>query len=189
METLAPKKLNIPYFLLHYLIESSIKVQAGNSEKLAHHGLIKILVEEALHTFTLPIAWEIFRNMTTKDYIKALTYDIIPTGSEEEEHQGGEGETTGDLVEQKGKEEETKIEEEKVAETEQEETKQIETEWETEGGEKGAEKTEVPRETLEREATAGITTLSTPIKPKEREKGRPPCISRPGKAQEFKPAE
>jgi len=60
MDTPAPQKLSIPYFLLQSLIDSSIKVQAGNSEQLAHHGLIKILVEEALHTFTLPIAWEVF---------------------------------------------------------------------------------------------------------------------------------
>lgn len=56
-------------------------------------------MEEALHTFTLPIAREIFQNITAEDDIKALTYDVIPTGSEEEEQQGGEGETTGGLVE------------------------------------------------------------------------------------------
>jgi len=60
MDTPTPQKLSIPYFLLHSFIDSSTKVQAGNSEQLAHHGLIKILVEESLHTFTLPIAWEVF---------------------------------------------------------------------------------------------------------------------------------
>ena len=85
MDTLAPQKLNTPYFLLQSFIDSSIKVKAGNLDQLAHHGLIKILVEEALHTFTIPIAWEIFWNMTAEDDIKALNYDISPTGSEEEE--------------------------------------------------------------------------------------------------------
>ena len=42
-----------------------------------------ILVEEALHTLTIPIAWEVFRNMTTEDDIKALTYDVTPTISKE----------------------------------------------------------------------------------------------------------
>lgn len=116
------------------------------------------------------MAWEIFRNMTPEDDIKTLTYDISPTGSEEEEQQGGEGEATSDLEEQEGKKEETKIEEEKAKETEQGETKQIETEKETEGGEKGAEKTEVSPKTLEREAAAPLTALSTPIKPKQERK-------------------
>ena len=57
---------------------------------MAHHGLIKILVEEALYTFTIPIAWEIFRNMTAEDDIKALTYDISSFDSEEEEKKGVE---------------------------------------------------------------------------------------------------
>ena len=43
--------------------------------------------------------------MTAEDYIKTLTYDISPTGSKEEEQQGGEGEATGDLKEQEGKKE------------------------------------------------------------------------------------
>jgi len=85
MDTPTPQKLSIPYFLLHSLIDSSTKVQAGNSQQLAHHGLTKILVEEALHTFTLPIAWEFFQNMTVEDDIKALTYDFSLAISEEEE--------------------------------------------------------------------------------------------------------
>jgi len=119
MDTLAPQKLSIPYFLLQSLIDSSTKVKARNLEQLAHHGLIKILVEEALHTFKIPIAWEIFLNMIAEDDIKALTYDISPIGSEEEEQQGGEGEEIGDLEEQEGKKKETKREKEK--------TEQIET--------------------------------------------------------------
>ena len=43
--------------------------------------------------------------MTTKDDIKTSTYDISPTGSEEEEQQGGEGEAIGDLEKQEGKKE------------------------------------------------------------------------------------
>ena len=60
--------------------------------------------------------------MIAKYEIKTLTYDVSPTRSEEEEQQGGEGEATSDLVEQEGKEEQTKIKEETVEETEQEET-------------------------------------------------------------------
>jgi len=50
------QNLSIPYFHLQSLTDSSNKVQAGNSEQLAHHALIKILLEESLHTFTLLIA-------------------------------------------------------------------------------------------------------------------------------------
>jgi len=42
-------------------------------------------VEEYLHTFTTPIAWEIFRNIIEEDDIKALTYDHNPSDSEGEE--------------------------------------------------------------------------------------------------------
>ena len=105
MDTPAHQKLSIPYFLLQFLIDSNTKVQEGNSQQLAHHGLIKILVEEALHTLTLPIAWDVFRNMIAEDEIKALTYDVSPTVSEEGEQQGGEDEASGDIAEQERKEE------------------------------------------------------------------------------------
>lgn len=41
-------------------------------------------MEYALHTHTIPIAWEIFRNISREDDIKTLT-DITPSGNEEEE--------------------------------------------------------------------------------------------------------
>jgi len=112
--------------------------------------------------------------MTVEDAIKALTYDVSPTGSKEEEQQGGEGEATGDLSEQGRREEGTKIEQEKAKETEQEETKKKEIEKETEGGEKEAEKEEQGEgspQTLKREAAAALTTLSTLIKPKKKRIG------------------
>ena len=89
MDTPAHQKLSIPYFILQSLIDSSTKVQEGNSQQLDHHGLIKILVEESLHTLTIPISWEVFRNMTVEDDIKALTYDVSPAVDEEGEWQGG----------------------------------------------------------------------------------------------------
>ena len=39
---------------------------------MAHHGLIKLLMEDALHTYTIPIAWETFRNMSREDNIRTL---------------------------------------------------------------------------------------------------------------------
>ena len=71
------------------MIETVKQEHRPKAAQIYHQGLIKILVEEALHTFTLAIAWEVFRNMTAKDDINALTYDVNPTDSEEEEQQGG----------------------------------------------------------------------------------------------------
>ena len=88
MDLPASRKLSVPYFLLQSLIESSTKLKAGVLDQLAHHGLIKLLVEDALHAFTIPIAREIFRNMTKEDDIKTLTYDLSPSESEEEEQKG-----------------------------------------------------------------------------------------------------
>lgn len=84
----AYRKLSISYFLLKSLIESNTKLKAGVLDQLAHHGLIKLLVEDALHTYTIPIAWEIFRNITKEDDIKTLTDDLSPSRSEEEEKKG-----------------------------------------------------------------------------------------------------
>jgi len=58
----------------------------GIPDQLAHHGLIKLLVEDALHTYTIPISWEIFRNMSRDDNIRVLAENITPSSSEEEEH-------------------------------------------------------------------------------------------------------
>jgi len=52
---------------------------------LAHHGLIRILIEYALQNLRIPITWSDFRDLPTEDDIKALTYDVSPTISEEEE--------------------------------------------------------------------------------------------------------
>ena len=115
MDISKPQKLSIPYFLLQSLIDASIKLKAGSPYQLAHHGLIKLLVEEALHTFTIPITWEIFRNMIGEYDIKALTYDLSPYESEREEQKGeDEEETKTEYEKEKPKiEEETKIEDEK----------------------------------------------------------------------------
>ena len=85
MDLLTSRKFSLPYFLLQSLIECGTKLNVGIPDQLAHHGLIKLLVEDALNTYTIPIAWEIFRNMSREDDIKTLTEDISPSSSEEEE--------------------------------------------------------------------------------------------------------
>lgn len=56
MDLHAARKLSLPYFILHSLIECGNKLNAGFPDQLAHHGIIKLLVEDALHTYTIPIA-------------------------------------------------------------------------------------------------------------------------------------
>ena len=58
------KKLSIPYFLLQSLIECATKLKDGIPDQVAHHGLIKLLVEDALHSYKVPLSWESFRNLT-----------------------------------------------------------------------------------------------------------------------------
>jgi len=57
------KKLSIHYFLLQSL-----------------------LVEDALHTYTVPASWEIFINMSRDDNIRILAENTTPSSSEEGEH-------------------------------------------------------------------------------------------------------
>ena len=54
---------------------------------MAHHGLIRILIEDALQNLRIPIKWPVFRNLPAEDDIKTLTYDVIPYVSEEEAKQ------------------------------------------------------------------------------------------------------
>ena len=56
--------------------------------------------------------------MKAEDDIKALTYDVSPTVSEEGEKKGGEDEAIGDIAEQERKEEIKEIEEGRVEEIE-----------------------------------------------------------------------
>ena len=79
------KKLSIPYFLIESLSECGTNLNAGVPNQLAHHGLIKLLVEAALHTYIVPIAWEIFKNMSSDDNIRTLAENIIPSSSDEGE--------------------------------------------------------------------------------------------------------
>jgi len=50
--------------LLQSLIECATNLKEGIPDQVAHHGLIKLLVEDALHTYKVPLSWEAFRNLT-----------------------------------------------------------------------------------------------------------------------------
>ena len=90
------------------LIDSRRKVKEGNSQQFSHHGLIRILIEDALQNLRIPITWSVFRDLPSEDDIKTLTYDVSPFVSEEKEKQEEEDtELYGDEMD----EEETNTEE------------------------------------------------------------------------------
>ena len=86
MDLPSEKKLSIPYFLLQSMAEYSTKLREGTQDQLSHHGLIKLLVEDALHTFIVPLSWEIFWNMSKDDDIRVLAKELTSSNSEEKEH-------------------------------------------------------------------------------------------------------
>jgi len=80
-------RLSIPFFLLQSLINISMKVQEGNYQQLAHHGLIRLIIEDSLQNLRIPITWAICRDMQTKEDIKSLVYEKSPTSSERDEEE------------------------------------------------------------------------------------------------------
>ena len=64
-DTPPQNRLSMPYFLLQSMIDMGIKVQGGNHQHLAYHGLIRLIIEYYLQNLILPITWETFRDMQT----------------------------------------------------------------------------------------------------------------------------
>ena len=87
VETPFNQRLSIPYFLMQSLIDSNNKVKEGSSQQLAQHGLIMILIEDALQNLRIPITWSVFINSLVQDDIKTLSHDVSNFVSEEEEKQ------------------------------------------------------------------------------------------------------
>lgn len=63
-----------------------LKVQEGKHQQLmAHHGLIKLILEDALSQLRVPILWSTFKDMDMEAIIEAIEYERDPTFSGEEE--------------------------------------------------------------------------------------------------------
>jgi len=84
-ETLVHQRFSIPYFLLQSLMDSSSKVKKGNSQPLAHHGLIRILIEDALLNPRIPITWTIFNELPVEDDIRTFIYGVSEEETKQEE--------------------------------------------------------------------------------------------------------
>lgn len=63
----------------------NIKVQEGKHQHLAHHGLIKLILEYALHNLRILISWTTFADMHEEGSIQAIQYGGSPIASEGEE--------------------------------------------------------------------------------------------------------
>lgn len=59
------------------------------------NGLIKLLVEDALHTYSVPLSWDIFYNISKDDDIWILAEELTLSSSEEKEHIEAERKTKG----------------------------------------------------------------------------------------------
>lgn len=62
---------------------------------MAHHGLVKLLVVDALHSYKVPLLWESFRNLTREGDIKVLMEETGSSSSEEQEAVAKEKKKTG----------------------------------------------------------------------------------------------
>ena len=77
------------------MVECSTKLKEGTPDQLAHHGLIKLLVEDSLHTYIVPISWEVFHNMSKGDDIQTLAEEFTSSNSKDKEHIEAEKKTKG----------------------------------------------------------------------------------------------
>lgn len=189
-------RLIIPYFLLQSMIDMGMKVQKGNHQQLAHHGLITLIIEDALQHLRIPITWETFRDKQIEGDIEALEYDKSPTTSEEDEEETEKEEEekerdeeelyeeeeeekekeSGEEIEGDGKEEIDEQSEELEGEEEEKEKDEKRN-----GKEEAEDKEESPRmspEATEREATTALTAHSTPIKQKGKRQRQNPLYFR-----------
>ena len=171
---------------------------------MAHHGLIRILIEDSLKNLRIPITLLVFRDFPVEDDIKTLTYDVSPSVSEEEEKQEEEDtkldgdemdeEETNteehDEAKQKGgeeKEDDAETKEETNEETNGDEKEQQEEERiKTEGEEHKEESPRVSLEAPKRELVAALTTLSNPIKQKGKRRRQTPLYFRTRESTRIK---
>ena len=62
------KNLSIPYFLLQTLREMSAKVQRGKKEALTNHGILKLIISDALERHFPKVSWEEFIAMSDEEF-------------------------------------------------------------------------------------------------------------------------
>ena len=63
------KRLSIPHFLLNSITDMRNKVRQRKYQHLAHHGIIKLIVNDYLKGLNLPISWSSFIDMDREAFI------------------------------------------------------------------------------------------------------------------------
>ena len=67
------QRLSVPNFLLNFIIDMSHKVRQRKYQHLAHHGLIKLIVNDDLRRFNLPVSQSYFIDMDRETFIATQT--------------------------------------------------------------------------------------------------------------------
>ena len=78
-----PKRLSVPHFLLQYIIEMGQNVREGKHQQISHHGIIKLIVMDALSHLRNLVLWTNIVDMEREIFIgtKAITHEETPTSS------------------------------------------------------------------------------------------------------------
>ena len=114
------QRISVHHFLLHSIMDMSQKAREGKHQHLVHHGLMKLIMVDALNHLRIPFIWNKFVDMDRDTFIETqvLTPREAPTSSVRG-REGKEKEEEGEKIEEeeaaRTKEEERKIEEKEVA--------------------------------------------------------------------------
>jgi len=67
------QRQSVPYFILQSVRGMSQKVREGKHQHLGHHGLIKLIIVDALNKLKIPIIWSKFIDMDRDALIDTQT--------------------------------------------------------------------------------------------------------------------
>ena len=66
-------KLSVPHFLLNSITDMSHKVRQIKYHHLAHHGLIKLILNDPLRMLNVHVSWSYFIDMDREAFIATQT--------------------------------------------------------------------------------------------------------------------
>ena len=107
------QRLSIPHFLLNSINDMSHKVRQRKYHHLAHHGLIKLIMNDALRRLNLPVSWSSFIDMDREAFIATQTGKTSASSLREREEEE-EKEEVEEEAENKEEKEEMEIEAENI---------------------------------------------------------------------------
>lgn len=75
------KRLKIPYFLLHSIRDMMQRVREIKYQRLAHHGLIKLIFGDALNILNILVPWSTFIDINREAFIGTQAINLGQTPS------------------------------------------------------------------------------------------------------------